>query len=304
MAWTEATAGAFRKDFSGVEKIYYKISTAFSHLEKEHWGVHCVCSFRPGPSFQERDTITVLREAWKALMVEYPGLSVVPDSLTKVFVVPDHQAVDKWVDQTFFVDPTGNADDIIAKSKPRDLPSLIYLPSSSETVFLSQHWRTDAIGTCMLLDRLFSILAQPQDPCLSQGKPTLEKISPSLEDAAGSPENGGSELQGFAREYIDNFHPKAVNTGGLPYKGDPATPPASTSHQDLIFTKDGTSALVAACKRRTISVSAAIHTALAHTVFAFAPPSDRLSAYTTVMAVNMRAHHPPPYNPPPHPCQT
>lgn len=304
MAWTETTPGVFRKDFSGVEKIYRKMSIAFSHIGREHWGIHCVCSFRPGPSFPKRNTVTALREAWKALMIEFPGLTIVPDGLAKVFVVPDPQAADKWVDQTFFVEPAGNADTIIANSKPRDLPSLFYFPSSSEIAFLSQHWRTDAIGTCMLLDRFFSILAQPQDLGSSPGRPELERICPSLEDAAGSPENETPELQDFAREYIDDFHKKAINTGGLPYKGNPTALPASTSHQDLILTKDSTSALVAACKSRNISVSAAIHTALAHTVFSFAPPGDQRSEYTTVMAVNMRAYLPPPYNTKTHACQT
>ncbi|KAL9639045.1 MAG: hypothetical protein Q9164_001180 [Protoblastenia rupestris] len=304
MAWTDTKPGEYRKDFSGVEKIYRKMSQAFSHIGKEHWGIHCVCRFHPGPSFGKRDTETALRKAWKALMFEYPGLSVVPDDLTKVFIVPDAQATDKWVDQTFFVEFTGIADTIIANSKPKDLPSLIFLPSSSEIVFLSQHWRTDAIGTCMLLDRLFSIMAQPQDPGSSQWRPGPENISPCLEDAAGSPENGTPELQNFAWEYIDNFHKKAVNSGGLPYKGQAATVPGDLSHQDVTLTKDSTSTLVAACKSRNISVSAAIHTSLARTVFSFAPPEDQPSEYTTVIATNMRAYLPPPYNTKTHACQT
>lgn len=307
MDWTESAPGVFTKEFSGLEKIYRKMSTAFSHLEREHWGIHCVCRFRPGPSFQNRDTVSALREAWKNLMLEFPGLSVVPDGLTrKIFVVPDAQAVDKWADQTFFVKPAGNADDIIANSIPRDLPSLYYLPSSSEIVFLSQHWRTDAIGTCMLLDRLFSILAQPpQVPGSSHHeRPKTEKISPSLEDAAGSTSNEDPELQEFARQYIDNFHRKAVNTGGLRYKGDSTTLPSSTSHQDLVFTKESTTALISACKARHISVTAALHTALAHTVFLFAPPESQQTEYTTVMAINMRPHLPAPYNTQTHACQT
>ncbi|ERF73361.1 hypothetical protein EPUS_08303 [Endocarpon pusillum Z07020] len=305
MVWTETAPGVFQEDFSGVEKIYRNMSTAFSHIEKEHWGIHCVCRIHLGPSFRNRHIVSALREAWIALMTEYPGLSVVPNGLSKVFVVPDVQAADKWADQTFFVESVGNADSIIANSKPRDLPGLFYLPCSSEIVFLSQHWRTDAIGTSMLLDRFFSIVGQPQDLALSQGRrPEVEKISPSLEDAAGSPENEIPELQEFARQYIDNFHMKAVNAGGLPYRGDSATLPAKTSHQDMVLAKDSTSALVASCKRRNISVSAAIHGALAHTFFSFASPEDQLVDYTTVTAVNMRTYLPWPYNSKAHACQT
>nr|ANM86398.1 putative voltage-dependent L-type calcium channel [Cladonia uncialis subsp. uncialis]AUW31100.1 putative voltage-dependent L-type calcium channel [Cladonia uncialis subsp. uncialis] len=304
MAGTEKTPRQLRQDFGGVEMIYRKMSTAFGHVGKEHWGIHCVCHFRLGQSFGKRDTGAALREAWKALMFEYPGLSVVPDGLTKVFIIPDAQTAEKWVDQTFFVESTENAETIIANSTIKDLPSLFYLSSSSEIVFLSQHWRIDAIGTCMLLDRLFSIMAQPQDPASLLGKPVLEEISPCLEDAAGSPQNIAPELQDFAREYIDNFHKRAVNSGGLPFKGDAATLPAESSHQDLILTTDSTIALVAECKNRRISVSAAIHASLAYTVFSFAPPEDQPTDYTTVMATNMREHLPPPYNSKTHACQT
>lgn len=304
MTWTKTTTGELRENFSNVEKIYRKMSTAFSHIGKEHWGIHCVCHFCLGPSFGKRDTETMLREAWKALLSEFPGLSVIPDDLTKVFPHPDSQTADKWVDQTFFILYGEKADTVIANSKPKDLPSLFYLPSSSEIIFLSQHWRTDAIGTCMLLDRLFSIIAQPQDSGSLRKRPTLENISPCLEDAAGSPSNVTPELQNFARDYIDNFHKKAVNNGGLPYRGDAETLPADSSHQDLILTTDSTSALVAACKSRNISISAAIHASLAHTVFSFAPTEDRPTEYTTVMATNMRVYLPPPYNTKVHACQT
>ena len=125
-----------------------------------------------------------------------------------------------------------------------------------------------------------------------------------LRDAAGSSQNVAPELQDFAREYIDNLHKKAVNGGGLPFKGYAATLPADSSHQDLILTTDSTITLVAACKNRRISVSAAIRASLAHAIFSFAPPEDQPTNYTTIMATSMRVHLPPPYNSKAHASQT
>lgn len=317
MDWTKTASGVFKKDFSNVEKIYRKMSTTFSHLGREHWGIHCVCRLE----FPEngRDTVTAIRQAWKALVLEYPGLSVMPDGLeTKTFVALNSQAVSSWVDDTFLVVETPkSADAIIAEAKPKDLPSLYYLPASSELIFFSQHWRTDAIGTCMLLDRLFTLIAQQPVQALYSSSDNVDghyvsKISPSLEDAAGSPQTGSSspELQGYARQYIEEFHKKALNTGGLPYKGDATILPGDTSHQNLVFTKESTAALVTACKSRKISVSAAIHTALARTVFSFAPPSAGESQtttdddYTTIMAINLRPYLQAPYNTKAHACST
>lgn len=86
LGWTEPFPGVFRKDFDGAEKIYRKISQSVAHLEKEHWCLHCICSFRFDPS--PESAADSLREAWKLLRFESPGLSIVPDGLSKVYTVP------------------------------------------------------------------------------------------------------------------------------------------------------------------------------------------------------------------------
>lgn len=99
------------------------------------------------------------------------------------------------------------------------------------------------------------------------------------------------------------MHKKAINACGLPYKGKNTTPPRETTHQDLTFTSTATSFFVSSCKKRGITVSAAIHAALARTVFSFSPEGEA-PGYTTVMAVNLKPYLPDPYNGAGHALQT
>ncbi|EAU36708.1 predicted protein [Aspergillus terreus NIH2624] len=249
-------------EFSNYEQVYLKMSRAFSHLQKEHWGIHCVCSVSRdspnGSTFSE-----TLRQAWMRLVVEYPGLSMVPVGLQKKY------------------------------------PRL-----DEKVVLLIQHWRVDALGTCMLLDRLFEILGQSTVPSTQPDQVQPNQPTPSFESAAGASKTEDADLQAYARDYIDSFHQRAVNADGLPYRGDATTPPSTTAHWDLDFSVDSTNAIKDACRHHKISVTAAIHTALARTVFSYLTETECQAGYTTVMAVNMRPYLPPPYNSKKHACQT
>ncbi|KAL8737327.1 MAG: hypothetical protein Q9181_001783 [Wetmoreana brouardii] len=295
---------ADQEDYSPYEKVYLHMSRAFKHLNKEHWGVHCVCSIRHEVRPDGQSIEKALRAAWKQLAMEYPGLTVRPVDFTKYFEALDETILETWADQTFFSSSEDDADTIIAETGPRDLPSLYFLPHSSEVVFLSQHWRTDALGCCILLDRLFEHLAVGKTALetLQQESPQL---SPSMEVAAGASLDENKEIQAYARGKISTFHAKAVQSGGFPFEGDATWLPARTKHQEFTFTVDQTKAIIQACKSQDISVSAAIHAALARTYFSFVDDEEeKKKGYTTVMAVNMRPHLQAPYNSRAHACQT
>jgi hypothetical protein len=294
-----------QNQFSEYEKIYLRMSRAFKPLKKEHWAVHCVCSINHKPRTAGENTLDThkaLRNTWKRLAVEYPGLTVRPVESTKHYIPLNEAVLEDWASETFFVQDEACADDIVADSEPRELPSFYYLPRASEIVFISQHWRTDAIGCCMLLNRFFELLESGDTQSIAMGN--ISPLSPSLEIAAGASSEEDADIQSYAREHIDAFHAKAVHAGGLPFDGDATRPPARTKHHDLTFTASQTQRLVQACKGQQMSVSAAIHVALARTYFSFAKTAEEKQAgYTTVMAVNMRPHLQAPYHEPAHACQ-
>lgn len=296
--------GLLHEEFSDYEKVYLQMSRAFKPLNRQHWAIYCVCHINYEPPVNGAGTETAIREAWKHLAVEYPGLTVYPSGFEKKYRPLSESVLETWAGQTFSVETTENPDDIITKAEPRGLPGLLYLPRSSEILLLSQHWRTDGLGCCMLLNRLFQLLAfgSSVSAALQKGVPTL---SPSMEVAAGASPEENEEIQAYSRERIAEFHAQAIKSGGLPFAGDAKKPPQNSRHLDLTFTTDETQAIVQACKDNATSTSAAIHAALAYTYFSFAEDEkEKQKGYTTVMAVNMRPHLQQPYNEPAHACQT
>ncbi|RYP08090.1 hypothetical protein DL765_008910 [Monosporascus sp. GIB2] len=306
MDWTEESRGIFVKEFGGVEKIYRHISQAFKSTGREHWGLYCVCTLETEGSFQGRHLESALREAWKSLGHFFPGLAVIPDGISKKkHAVADASGLEAWASETFIVEKETDPDGILASYPLKDLPSMHFVPQSSQIVFLASHWRIDGIGTIMLLDRFFSFLANgsPTPTCETWTR-NLDRISPSLEDAVGALDNAerDPELEAFARNYIDDHHRNAVHSGGLPYRGDETTPPGQAARTAMIINQASTTALVAACKERGISVTSAVHAALAEAVFALS--HDSAERYSAVISVNMRSHLAPPYDGRDHAVQT
>ncbi|KAJ2984005.1 hypothetical protein NUW58_g6152 [Xylaria curta] len=304
MDWSETSPGVFEKEFGGAEKVYNHISKSFKALGREQWGLYCVCTVEVGQSLAQ-DIEASLQTSWLALRQKFPSLSVVPDGLGKRFNVTHALTDDDWITKTFFVEHDTGPDDILASYPLRDLPSLYFFPNLSQIMVLASHWRIDGIGICMLIDCFFTLLETGvsrslAEPCHAD----LNRISPSMEDALGAlaTHELNPELEAFARKYIEDHHRNAVHNGGLPYHGDATSPPGNPARTGVSFTPASTAALVSACKQRSISVTSAVHAALAETVFALSPDSPE--QYTAVISANMRDYMAPPYNSKDHTVQT
>ncbi|KAI1746393.1 hypothetical protein F4680DRAFT_19849 [Xylaria scruposa] len=305
MNWTVSSPGVFAQEFGGVEKIYRHVSQAFRPFGREHWGLYCVCCLKlDAQVLSSSDGYSaILRDAWRTLRREFPGLGIVPRGVSqKTYKLPDNESVESWISETFIVQHDKDADAVLASYPARDLPCLYFFPASSQILFLASHWRIDGIGTCLLLNRFFDILSRgvPPIPAASDIWPNdLHRISPTLEDAVGAPKTGDSELESFAQKYIADHHKNAVHAGGLSYIGDATTAPGHPTRVAIMLDKDSTSSLVRACKERNISVTAAVHAALADTVFKAALSDEKQTVpekYAAVMSVNMRGYLPAPYN--------
>jgi hypothetical protein len=310
-SWTEIAPGIWRKELEGAEKVYRDMSLAFQASGKEQWRLYCQCKVRFGESFVAFDAAKALEASWKRLRFEFPGLSLVPDGSSKLYKTPRSvRDVNDWVSKTFIIEYDQDSESIIqAAAGPHDLPRLHYFPKSSKLLFLSSHWRIDGLGTCMLLDRFFEIVAMYQPSCVDSSIEwgnEWKNLSPSLEDACGSlePAKCTPDKDRYVREAIETHHRVAVQGIGLPYKGSAETGPMNSCRQALVLSQALTGALVAACKAHGISVTAALHAALSETAFTLALPEDAAKDYSTVLSANLRNHLPQPYNGRAHACAT
>ena len=289
MPWVETEPGVYKTPLGGAERIYDRVARLFNHLKREHYRVHCVCRLDFGPDFVQtqgdgqdqgrRDPATALREAWKAVRREMPALGVVLDTgihtgekgpaVHKVYKVLDAQGEEDWVLQTFFVESLGTTSDDVLARQPSDLSCLHFLPATSEVVLLLAHWRVDAVGNNLIIDRLFTLMTEL--PALETVRqPTINDVSPCLEEALGTPETWTNEQDEWARNYIQKFRENSYANDRMRYRGDAETLPGNPVRQTVIFDPACTAPLISACKERDISVTAAVHSALAQTVFSLA----------------------------------
>lgn len=122
----------------------------------------------------------------------------------------------------------------------------------------------------------------------------MDKLSPGTQDALGAPETVTPKLEALAHQHIEDHHKSAVHAAGLRFHGDASTPPGNPSRTAVVFTKASRVALVDSCKASGISVTSAVHAALANAVFDLS--LDNPPKYAAVVSVNMRDRLMSPYN--------
>ncbi|KAH8691968.1 hypothetical protein BGW36DRAFT_410500 [Talaromyces proteolyticus] len=312
--WTPASDGTWRKELGGLEKVYRFQSIISRETGKEHWGLYAGCTVKFSGSVIS--PATALRDAWKTLRIQFPALGIIVDRYEAVYHAAANlgdndwnrdnstDTLELWAQETFLIERKRTVEEIISRYPLRDLPALIWLPRSSEVVLLVSHWRSDGLGAVMLLNRLMEYLVEPPDISMNRcGNPETElaRISPSLEDAVGAPLIPTPGIIEAANNISMKFREKAMKSIGIAYNGDHTTAPGNPAIEAVSFTAESSRSLVQACKVRNITVSAAVHVALAETIFEMS--ADNVTEYATIMAVNMRPYLKAPYNSDDHACR-
>jgi hypothetical protein len=295
MVWIKSDSSTWIDDYDGAEKVFYSMSQAFKRYNREHGSVYAICRLRTsrpagtGPV----DLGDMLRQAWTRLRFDFPALTVFEDGGSKVYLEPTAANLKAWTQDTFWVDEDADsARHVVAGLHLRKLPCLVFVTRSSEVLFHCSHWRIDALGTCMVLDRLFGILAE-----LSQATPESleqplwelehEHLSPSLEDAYGSAKVPTPSIEAKAEEARQRNFEKSYPSTGLPYQGDQSTTPGNSRCQTVAFGKEVSDQLVRACKAYGFTVTAAVHAACAASVLSCAADTS-CDTYSTVVSANLR----------------
>ncbi|KAK3381167.1 hypothetical protein B0H63DRAFT_475021 [Podospora didyma] len=294
MVWTkDADSGTWTDEYDGAEKVFYGMSQAFKRLNREHGSVYTICRIT-GPA-GSKPLGEEFRQAWKRLRFDFPALTVFEAGGKKTYLEPTQANIETWAKDTFWVDDEAEAArEVVPNLHLRKLPCLVFVSRSSEVLFHCSHWRIDALGACMVLDRLFAILAElVAGSQLETPRWELENkhLSPSLEDAYGCPKEVTLATEAKAQEIRQRNFDVAYPSAGLKYQGDQTTLPGVHRCQTVTFGKKVSEKLIRACKSRGFSVTAAVHAASAASVF----ESDDFGCdgYSTVVSVNLRPFLPP-----------
>lgn len=295
MVWAKSDSSTWIDDYDGAEKVFYSMSQAFKRHNREHGSVYAICRIRATcpPGRASIGLGEMLRQAWTRLRFDFPGLTVFEDGGRKMYFEPTAANIKTWAGDTFWIEKEAeSARYVVTALHLRKLPCLVFVARSSEVLFHCSHWRIDALGTCMVLDRLFEILAELSKATPGSLEPPCwdleyEHLSPSLEDAYGSAKGSTPSIEAKAEEVRQRNFEKSYPSAGLPYQGDESTTPGNSRCKTVAFGKEVSDQLVRACKTHGFTVTAAVHAACAASVLNCVADTS-CGSYSTVVSANLR----------------
>ncbi|OTA96136.1 hypothetical protein M434DRAFT_393216 [Hypoxylon sp. CO27-5] len=303
MTWQETSQkGVFSRPIGENETYIKLLGDAGRPFKREHWAINSAVTVVPIGSLVSADLSSHFRRAWAHLRFQHPSLAaeVAPDNKNLIYTVPaEGAALDAWVSQTFSVaDDVDSSADVIPTFQPSPYAKLVYIPRSGELLGHTTHWRSDGLGVFLLLDALLAIASEPSplpDPASLAWGTEVARLVPAVEDAAAMPKEPTPELKEHGAALVGTWA-HAIGAIGIPYLGDKARPPAGTRSVALTFNPATTEKIMAACKARGVSVTAAVNASVAGANYAHADAAARDKHYASTIHSTLRPYLPEPYS--------
>ena len=283
MSWREIVPGHFERPLDSIELFFKSIGEKGATFNREHWAVRAYAKFSHDPSVG--DVKSALKHAWKTVRYLQPQIAAYLQGDTIKYDVPHHADMESWMTETFLVETVLNVDELLASPRRSSLPTLHYLPKTSEILFCSSHWRIDAIGATTIMNILFNSLAEPSRISFGdEGK----KLSPGRDEAAKFPQNVSQEDDDAATSLLMEYSTNLPALGlpvelvneisGAIRRIESTLPPATTT------------SIIAACKARDLSVTAAVHAALIVALQELSSDAYAAERYTSWGTFNYRPY--------------
>ena len=142
------------------------LADAGKPLNREHWTIHAsLCLSFPSPPPDDNskfDIVSSLRRAWQVLRLQHPALgATINESDGEVpRLTVALRDIDAWADTTFTViHDCHSAIELFSSLHSTPTATCYWIPSSSELVIRSSHWRIDGVGMAMLCHDYMTALA-------------------------------------------------------------------------------------------------------------------------------------------------
>ena len=300
-----------------LEVFFKRLADLGAPLQREHWAVHLAVrlNFIGGSKVDMADPEYYLRRAWQAVRHQYPaiGSTVSPPSPSNNHTHVERLTItsfdaDTWANDTFIVDRNYvNANALFSDLRPSPTSMCYWLPSSSEVVIRSSHWRLDGIGIVMLCHKFMTALAmelQTGPISISPGETRhlpapiqSHPLPPNIEDLGRNRSVGGPHihedlefnprLELGADALVAEFL-RGVPSIGLPTRANseqipPGASARSQIHLDIVTTAE----ITTACRVQGFSFTGAVHAAIVIVTAQF-PQYPLSKAYTAFFPVDLR----------------
>ena len=293
MAWNKVSPTRLERPLGETEQLVWLIGMSTIATGRDEWHLFVTAQLRFGSNsdrFSEQQ-VALLKHAWKRLRFQHPSIAAVTDGAVVAYEIPDSGGLETWVEQTCIVEEgMVEAEEIMATERPCDQMLLHVIPRGRRIILSTVHWRSDGRGMPQLLN---DFLANLNFPATNDGADVLgwgsetSRLCTCLEVAARMTDSVSPE---------DNIRIKSMATQLL--KGSPAlqisclgaaaTPPGIPRRCLHTLTSEKTAALIAACKARDFTVTAAVHAAIAIMNIHNATPDSKELEYRSSIRRDLR----------------
>ena len=312
--------GSYSRPLGNLEVFFKTLADLGAPLQREHWAVHLVLRL----NFVGRGNVDIsnpepyLRRAWQAVRRQHPAigstisLPVAPYNDTAApFTARERLEIapfdpETWDNETFVVHHgDGDANSLFSNLRPSSTVMCYWLPSSSEIIIRSSHWRLDGIGIVMLGHSFMTALATmfrlgPSAPYLNANLDNLQTsaskpLPPNIEDLAKKESTKDSSqqkefdlrLEAGADALVAEFL-RGVPSIGLPTRADSEQlPPGASAHEQICLDVTTTAKVMAARRAKGFSFTGTVHAAIVRVTAQY--PQHALSkAYAAFFPVDLR----------------
>ncbi|CAD6566166.1 MAG: hypothetical protein TREMPRED_002294 [Tremellales sp. Tagirdzhanova-0007] len=240
---------------------------------------------------------------------EQPSIACTVDAKrgVKVYEIPDERTLDAWVDDSFRVlDDATNAFALFPSLEPAHGARLYWLPQSHEIMFRGPHWLVDGVGVIQFWGAFLSLVENVEAEAMSgeRGQQIAwgdepQRLGPTLEALFGYDIEPASTMKEESTDLLNSW------LGDLPGVGPPSIAASESPARagrcaiaEMTFDEATTAKIVAECKGRNISVTAAVEAALILANVEHVDPSLKDQNWIAIHEFNMRPKLPEPYGSP------
>ncbi|KAI1160769.1 hypothetical protein F5B18DRAFT_491583 [Nemania serpens] len=299
MAWRETSPGKWQRPLGENERMIKWIGDRAYQNGREQWSISVYGSLVLPRWVEQNHLVAKLRRAWMLLRFRHPSIAATAEADILEYRIPDDALLEDWADKTLRVisDPTIEADGLISSLKPSPFTTAYFLTSNNTLVLHTGHWRTDGTGAFQLLNAFFEALAfsEANDLKVAWGEET-SKLTPAIEEALGLPKDPTEDIEAASAAcFATGAH--VMGSVGLPYRKSAGITAENTRMFRRTLSEDMTTSVLAACSKRNLKPSAAVHAALAtanilgSTSLSPAGHSARGDGhYTSTMRFNLRPY--------------
>lgn len=291
--WVETRQGRWERKLDEREQqvlMYIKSAPELS----PYYGC-CTVQFK----YAVDDIADRVRKAWRTLRYDHPSLGarVEPTDSGSVWVyrVPSEADVAAWLSDTFAVDDSGRtADDLYPYHDTSRPVFLKYLSVTQEVVFGADHVYCDGIGIILFLSNVCELIVHPRDVEFGNGA-EVANLSLPFSAVVDIPE-ASPELLAKAKTITETWAAKAANAMAVASSKDPNQPPGTCRKLTMVLSRDDTSSLQRAAKRKDMSLAVAAHAAVIMATKRHGRPSNDGKNWASSLVFGYRHKARPPYN--------